>query len=78
MTPLDAPLSTLTISDETPLYAETWVDVTLAALFAPLKAAVGMTPPAPKPARLPRVHLTERRRAVYDASMLVWLYAAGA
>ena len=78
MSALDAPISTITLDDSTPTYEQTWVDVTLAALFAPLKAAVGMTPPAPKPARLPRVHLTERRRAVYDASMLVWLYAAGA
>ena len=78
MTALDAPVWDIRLDDASPVYAETWVDVTLAALFAPLKAAVGMTPPAPKPARLPRVHLTERRRAVYDASMLVWLYAAGA
>ena len=78
MNALDAPIWDITIDDSAPLYEAAWVDVTLAALFAPLKAAVGMTPPAPKPARLPRVHLTERRRAVYDASMLVWLYAAGA
>ena len=78
MTALDAPIWDIHPDDSSPLYDECWVDVTLAALFAPLKAAVGMTPPAPKPARLPRVHLTERRRAVYDASMLVWLYAAGA
>ena len=78
MSALDAPIEDIPVDVATPTYDAAWLDVTLAALFAPLKAAVGMTPPAPKPARLPRVHLTERRRAVYDASMLVWLYAAGA
>ena len=72
MTPLDAPLSTLTISDETPLYAETWVDVTLAALFAPLKAELGMTEPAPKVDRVPRYRWESERRRTVLAVSPIW------
>ena len=46
------PLPATVAAEPTPIGVAAWRDVTLATLFAPLKAAVGMTPPAPKPSRI--------------------------
>ena len=72
MTPLDAPISTITLDDSTPTYEQTWVDVTLAALFATLKAELGMTEPAPKVDRVPRYRWESERRRTVLAVSPIW------
>ena len=62
---------------DTPIYDATWVDVTLAALFATLKAEVGMTEPTPKVDRVPRYRWeSERRRAVLAVSPIWYAVTA--
>ena len=72
MTALDAPISTITLDPATPTYDATWVDVTLAALFAPLKAELGMTEPAPKVGRVPRYRWESERRRTVLAVSPIW------
>ena len=76
MTALDAPISTITLDRDAPIYAEVYVDVTIAALFADLKADLGMTEPAPK-ARQRKVRRPSAvRLAILNESPI--LYALGA
>ena len=77
MTALDAPISTITLDRDAPIYAEVYVDVTLAALFATLKAELGMTEPEPKVDRVPRYRWeSERRRAVLAVSPIWYAVTA--
>ena len=60
----------------TPIYDAAWLDVTIAALFADLKADLGMTEPAPK-ARQRKVRRPSAvRLAILNESPI--LYALGA
>ena len=77
MTALDAPIWDIRLDDASPVYAEVYVDVTLAALFATLKAELGMTEPTPKVDRVPRYRWeSERRRAVLAVSPIWYAVTA--
>ena len=72
MSALDAPIEDIPVDVATPTYDAAWLDVTLAALFADLKAELGMTEPAPKVDRVPRYRWESERRRTVLAVSPIW------